>query len=68
MYVYFKDNGDDMLLLNKEKKRHQPEDRNLTKDASQLAELVKQSYRLYPRPYLFATFKDNKYKEKLFQH
>jgi hypothetical protein len=64
-YIYFRDDGDVMLLLNTEKKRHIPEDRNLTKDATELAEILKQSYKLYPRPYLFATLNKGKYKKKV---
>jgi len=64
-YIYFRDDGDVMLLLNTEKKRHIPEDRNLTKDAPLLAEILKQSYKLYPRPYLFATVNKGKYKKKV---
>jgi len=64
-YIYFKEDGDVMLLLNKEKKRHIPEDRNITKEAPLLVEILKQSYKLYPRPYLFATLKDGKYKKKV---
>ena len=64
-YIYFKSNGDVLLLLNREKKRHKPEDRNLSKLSPKLAEIITQSYNLYPRPYLFATMKDGKYKKKV---
>ena len=64
-YIYFKKDGDVMLLLNKEKKRHEPEERNSTDKAPKLAEILKESYDLYPRPYLFATRNKGKYKKKV---
>ena len=63
-YIYFNKDNEVLLLLNLEKKRHDPEDVNLTERAPTLAQLLIQSYLLYPRIPLFATRKKNIYKMK----
>ena len=52
-YIYFKQNGDVILLLNEEKKRHEAITYDLTKEAPKLASILRESYDLYPRQYLF---------------
>lgn len=50
--------ADEVLLdLNEEKKRHDAILFNLTNDAPELAKLLRESYELYPRTYLFTPFK-----------
>lgn len=49
---------DEVLMdLNEEKKRHDAILFNLTNDAPELAKILKESYELYPRTYLFTPFK-----------
>lgn len=63
-YVYIKKDGGVMLLLNLEKKKHDPEDVDLTKRSPLLAEILIQSYNLYPRIPLFAVKKGDTYQKK----
>ena len=52
-YIYI-DNNDRVLLdLNLEKKRHDPITFNLTRDAPELAKIIIDSFKLYPRVYVF---------------
>jgi len=55
-WVYFRDN-DVLLDLNEEKKKHPEITFNLSNDAPELAKLLKQSYELYPREFVFTPFK-----------
>ena len=48
-----------MLDLNLEKKRHEPIQFNLSRDAPHLATLIQDSYQLYPREFVFTP--KNKY-------
>ena len=51
-YIFLR--SDDVILdLNEEKKRHDAIGFNLTKDAPKLAEILKDSYDLYPRTFVF---------------
>ena len=52
-YIWIDHDGEVLLNLNLEKKRHDPITFNLTKDAPELARLIIDSYRLYPREYVF---------------
>jgi hypothetical protein len=52
-YVWFDDDGEVLLHLNWEKKRHDPLLFNLTKDATKLTKIIKDNYDLYPREYVF---------------
>ena len=55
-WIYFR--GDDVILdLNEEKKRHDSIYFNLTDDAPELAKIIKESYELYPRPFVFTHLK-----------
>jgi len=63
-YIYFNKDHEVWLLLNLEKKKHPPEDVNLTERAPTLSQLLIQSYLLYPRIPLFATRNKDIYKKK----
>ena len=63
-FIRFFDNGDVYLVLNEIKKRHDPIELNLTLISPQLAEILKESYILYPRKPLFASIKSNEYIKK----
>jgi hypothetical protein len=52
-YIWFASDGRVFLDLNLEKKRHDPIQFNLTKDAPKLATLIEDSYKLYPREFVF---------------
>jgi len=49
--------NDVMLDLNEEKKRHNSINFNLTDDAPELAKILRQSYELYPRTFVFTHLK-----------
>jgi hypothetical protein len=51
-YIFFK-NDEVFLDLNEEKKRHDAILFNLSEESPKLAELLKESYKLYPRKYVF---------------
>jgi hypothetical protein len=52
-YIWLDTDGEILLDLNLEKKRHQPIAFRITKDAPELANIMKDSYNLYPREYVF---------------
>jgi hypothetical protein len=52
-YIWFASDGRVFLDLNLEEKRHDPIQFNLTKDAPKLATLIENSYKLYPREFVF---------------
>jgi len=52
-YIYFTRDDEIILDLNEEKKRHEGIQFNLSQEAPQLAQIIKQSYELYPRKYVF---------------
>ena len=52
-YIWLDTDGEILLDLNLEKKRHQPIAFSITKDAPELAKIIKDSYNLYPREYVF---------------
>jgi hypothetical protein len=52
-YIWFSTDGNVLLDLNLEKKRHEPIQFNLSRDAPQLAALIQDSYKLYPREFVF---------------
>jgi len=52
-YTGSESDGEILLDLNLEKKRHQPIAFSITKDAPELANIIKDSYNLYPREYVF---------------
>ena len=52
-YIWFATDDRILLDLNLEKKRHDPIQFNLTKDAPKLATLIENSYKLYPRKFVF---------------
>ena len=56
-WIVIKPDGDVMMDLNEEKKRHNSIAFNLTDESPQLAEILKESYRLYPRVPLFTPYK-----------
>ena len=49
----FSVDGKVLLDLNLEKKRHEPIQFNLSRDAPHLATLIQDSYQLYPREFVF---------------
>ena len=55
----FSVDGKVLLDLNLEKKRHEPIQFNLSRDAPHLATLIQDSYQLYPREFVFTP--KNKY-------
>lgn len=63
-YIYFNKN-DVILDLNNPKKKHDDIHFNLTQEAPHLAELLKQSYKLYPRKYLFTNYDNINEKAKV---
>ena len=69
-WVWFRGNGDVVLLLNKDKKRHDGVEFNLSREDpfnlidNRIVNILKQSYNLYPREPLFATIKNGIYKKK----
>jgi hypothetical protein len=52
-YIWFLADGRVFLDLNLEKKRHDPIQFDLTKDAPKLARIIENSYKLYPREFVF---------------
>ena len=58
-YIWLDNDGEVLLDLNLNKKRHDPIVFSLTKDAPELAKLITDSYTLYPREYVFTA--KNKY-------
>lgn len=52
-YIWIDNDGEVLLDLNLEKKRHDPITFSLTKEAPELANIIKDSYSLYPREYVF---------------
>ena len=56
-YIYIKPNGEIILLLNEEKKRHDAISFNLTKESPRLASILQESYTLYPRENVFTAKK-----------
>ena len=58
-YIWLDTDGEVLLDLNLDKKRHDPIVFNLTKDAPELAKIITDSYTLYPREYVFTP--KNKY-------
>ena len=58
-YIWLDTDGEVLLDLNLDKKRHDPIVFNLTKDAPELAKIITDSYTLYPREYVFTA--KNKY-------
>ena len=60
-WIYFHKNGDVIMMLNLYKKRHSEEEFDISKDSPELADILKQSYQLYPRTPIFATIKDGKF-------
>jgi len=63
-FIQFFNNGDVYLILNEIKKRHDPIEFNITELSPQLADILKESYELYPRKPLFASVKNNEYVKK----
>jgi hypothetical protein len=58
-YIWLDTDGEILLDLNLEKKRHDPILFSITKDAPALEKIIKDSYSLYPREYVFTA--KNKY-------
>jgi hypothetical protein len=56
-WIVIKPDGDVVMDLNEEKKRHDAILFNITEESPQLAEILKESYRLYPRVPLFTPYK-----------
>ena len=52
-YIWLDTDGEILLDLNLEKKRHEAIYFSLTKDAPELANIIRDSYSLYPREYVF---------------
>lgn len=57
-YIFFNKNNDVFIDLNKTKKKHNEITFNISQDAPELAEIIKQSYKLYPRNFLFTNYDD----------
>ena len=54
--ISFFSNNDIILDLNNPKKKHEGIKFNLTKDAPHLADIIKTSYELFPRQYVFTNY------------
>jgi hypothetical protein len=63
-YIYF-DGDEVILLLNKMKKKHEEFQLNISKESPKLAEILKESYRLYPRKYVFTNYDNINEKAKV---
>ena len=63
-YIYFK--GDQVLmLLNKEKKKHEGIKYNITEESEELANILKESYKLYTRKFVFTKYNNPKVQIKI---
>lgn len=56
-WIVLKPDGEVFMDLNEEKKRHDAILFNLTEESPHLAKLLKESYELYPREFLFTPYK-----------
>jgi len=56
-WIVIRNDGEVFLDINEEKKRHDEITFNLTEESPQLAKILKQSYELYPREFLFTPYK-----------
>ncbi len=56
-WIVIRADGDVLMDLNEEKKRHDGITFNLTEESPQLAKILKESYELYPREFLFTPYK-----------
>ena len=52
-YIYFSHQNIVVLDLNLEKKRHDPIEFNVSKESPKLAKIIEESYKLYPREFVF---------------
>lgn len=57
-YIYFRDD-DVLLLLNKMKKKHASIEYNLTKESKELADILFESYKLFPREAVFTQYSNS---------
>jgi hypothetical protein len=64
-WLYFDKDNNVILDLNNPKKKHDSISFNLTNDAPHLAEIIKSSYKLFPRKYVFTNYDDIKTKAKV---
>lgn len=64
-YVYFRNDGDVILLLNKIKKKHESIKYNLTEDSKELANILTESYKLFPRDAVFTQYNNKKVQIKI---
>jgi len=55
-YIYFKKDGDVILLLNVEKKKHGEYELNITEESATLSKILKESYKLYKRENVFTAY------------
>ena len=58
-WIVIKSDGEVLMDLNEEKKRHDAILFNISEDSPQLAKILEESYELYPREYVFTPY--NKY-------
>ena len=56
-WIVIRNDGEVFLDINEEKKRHDEITFNLTEESPQLAKILKESYELYPREFLFTPYK-----------
>jgi len=64
-YVYFRDDNQVILLLNKIKKKHESIKYNLSEDSKELANILTESYKQYPREAVFTQYINPKVQIKI---
>ena len=64
-YIYFNDDDEVILLLNKMKKKHTSFRLNISNESPELAKILKESYKLFPRKYVLTNYDNIKEKAKI---
>lgn len=64
-YIYFRNDGDVILLLNKIKKKHESIKYNLTEESKELANILIESYERFPREAVFTQYSNRKIQIKV---
>ena len=64
-YIYFGNDGNVMLLLNKIKKKHESIKYNLSEESKQLANILIESYERFPREAVFTQYSNRKVQIKV---
>jgi len=64
-YIYFNNEDEVILLLNKKKKKHGKYKLNISNESPKLAEILKESYKLYKREYVLTNYDKKNEKAKV---